>query len=96
MSPISFWVLDMRVEFYSPGKVKDWTAYMKAYRLLTGHELAYKSIKSFDSNYRSRFLSKYVFLQSLQEVEFEVFAQHKTSHEDLDNPHGFVEETSDF
>jgi beta-glucosidase len=38
---------------WPPGKENDWTAYFKAYQgLLLGHQLAYKAIKEFNSNYQ--------------------------------------------
>ncbi len=76
---------------WPPGKTKDWSSYLKAYQgLLSGHELAYKSIKAFDPKYRVGFSQNMYFFQSLQEAEFEASNQNKSTEGDLDNARDFI------
>ncbi|MCH2227503.1 MAG: glycoside hydrolase family 1 protein [Candidatus Caenarcaniphilales bacterium] len=71
---------------WPPGKTKDWTGYLRAYQgLLTGHELAYKSIKAFNPNYRVGFSQNMYFFQSLQEAVVEALNQDKSSDQASDN-----------
>lgn len=55
---------------WPPGKENDWTAYFKAYQgLLLGHQLAYKTIKEFNSNYQVGFAQNLYYYEAQKDED---------------------------
>jgi beta-glucosidase len=55
---------------WPPGKENDWTGYFKAYQgLLLGHQLAYKAIKEFNSDYQVGFAQNLYYYEAQKDED---------------------------